>query len=693
MIPTKPHLSHPKYRPDIDGLRAFAVLAVVGFHAFPNWVRGGFVGVDVFFVISGYLISTIIYENLDKKTFSFYEFYSRRIRRIFPALILILVFSFSFGWFTLLADEFKLLGKHIAAGAAFVSNFALWREVGYFDTSAETKPLLHLWSLGIEEQFYIVWPFLLWLAYKSRINILFLTVFIALVSFLLNVFGINSDATATFYSPQTRFWELLCGSLLAWLTLHGRVALPYLHPMIERLIPASTHNSSRKFFVHDFISLVGFALLAFGLLYIEKEFPFPGKWAVLPVIGTILIISAGPTAWCNRALLSNKVAVWFGLISFPLYLWHWPLLSFARIVSGEVPNRGIRIAAVALSIALAFLTYRFIERKIRFGGSNNLKVVVLLLIMFIVGFVGYNTYDRDGLSFREVVRINHTPLSSVQDGGDGGNTVSDCGISDEKVSKLFGVCAKDKRGNVHLALMGDSKAHSLYNGLVRTSNEENRWLFIGGNGPNGAPVPLLSMNPRTVRPLTVIASDAIAENKEITTVVLVTAIRSLFNLNDGVKSNNIATYDYKYLRTLDATDNYPQVFDELNRVVNKFIQSGKRVILVVDNPALPNPQDCIQRKTSISLLNKFLNRENLDCLVQRNTFEDQATKYKQLLNELKDAHPNSVSIFDPTDVYCDAESGVCGPIKNGHLMYSYTDHISDYAAGLVGTKLNSYINH
>lgn len=202
-IPT--HLSHLKYRPEIDGLRAVAVLAVVAFHAFPSWVSGGFIGVDVFFVISGYLISTIVFENLDKDTFSFCEFYSRRIRRIFPALLLVLMACFTFGWFVLLVDQYKQLGKHIAAGAGFISNFILWNEAGYFDNSAETKPLLHLWSLGIEEQFYIVWPLLLWFAWKRKYSLLTILVVATLVTFALNLSGVKEDTVAAFYSPQTRF--------------------------------------------------------------------------------------------------------------------------------------------------------------------------------------------------------------------------------------------------------------------------------------------------------------------------------------------------------------------------------------------------------------------------------------------------------------------------------------------------------
>lgn len=182
MTAQQTHLSHPNYRPDIDGLRAIAVLAVVAFHAFPSWVRGGFIGVDVFFVVSGYLISTIIFENLDRGTFCFSEFYARRIKRIFPALILVLISCFAFGWFFLLSDELNQLGKHVAAGAGFVSNLVLWNESGYFDNSAETKPLLHLWSLGIEEQFYIVWPLLLWFAWKCKFNLLTITIVFAATS-------------------------------------------------------------------------------------------------------------------------------------------------------------------------------------------------------------------------------------------------------------------------------------------------------------------------------------------------------------------------------------------------------------------------------------------------------------------------------------------------------------------------------
>ncbi len=219
-------MTNPKYRADIDGLRAIAVIFVVGFHAFPEQIPGGFVGVDVFFVISGFLISTIIFGGLENDSFTYSEFYARRIRRIFPALILVLSATAIFGWYELLADEYKQLGKHIAAGVGFVSNFAFWSEAGYFDNIAETKPLLHLWSLGIEEQFYLIWPALLLTAWQRRLNFLPIIVGIAIVSFGANIYLAKTNATAAFYSPASRFWELMLGGMLAYVSLHRPAYLP-----------------------------------------------------------------------------------------------------------------------------------------------------------------------------------------------------------------------------------------------------------------------------------------------------------------------------------------------------------------------------------------------------------------------------------------------------------------------------------
>lgn len=394
-----PHLSHPKYRPDIDGLRAIAVLSVVAYHAFPSWIKGGFIGVDIFFVISGFLISTIIFENLDRGTFSFSEFYARRIRRIFPSLIVVLVSCLIFGWLVLVPEELNQLGKHIAAGAGFISNFVLWREAGYFDALAETKPLLHLWSLGIEEQFYIVWPLVLWLAWKRKFNLLTVIIVATLITFALNIKGVKHDAVATFYCPQTRFWELLSGSILAWLTLYKKNSfLSYklrIDGWLAKIIYREEVGGDGKTLSNS-ISFFGFLLLAYGFWRITKDISFPGTWALVPVLASICLILAGPTAWINRTILSNSLAVWFGLISYPLYLWHWPMLSFARILEADMPSRSIRVAAVAIAILFAWMTVAFIEKPFRFNNRKvRLKLAALCLVMFAICGAGVWVSGKD----------------------------------------------------------------------------------------------------------------------------------------------------------------------------------------------------------------------------------------------------------------------------------------------------------
>ncbi|WP_218510142.1 acyltransferase family protein [Variovorax sp. dw_308] len=369
-----PHLLHPKYRPDIDGLRAIAVVSVLGFHAFPSVVRGGFIGVDIFFVISGFLISTIIFGSLGGEGFSYREFYERRVRRIFPALLPVLAATFAFGWYVLLSDEFQQLGKHMMASAGFVQNLVLWGEAGYFDTAAEAKPLLHLWSLAVEEQFYIFWPLLLGLVWrwKGARGMMFWMSVAAGLSFLLNVAGVHRHADATFYSPLSRVWELAAGALLA-------------HAGLSRLPGTRVRGAGLR-------SLAGLVLIVLGLAMVQKGKAFPGWWALLPILGACLCISAGMGAWPNRMLLGSRPLVWIGLISYPLYLWHWPVLAFARIVEGGTPMLAVRIAAVAASVALAWLTYRFIEQPIRKskGTAAVRSLVVGMLVLATVGAIAWS---------------------------------------------------------------------------------------------------------------------------------------------------------------------------------------------------------------------------------------------------------------------------------------------------------------
>lgn len=392
-------MSAPDYRADIDGLRAIAVLAVIGFHAFPQWVPGGFVGVDIFFVISGFLISTIILTAVNAGRFSFATFYARRIRRIFPALIVVLAACYAAGWVLLYADRFEQLGKHIAGGAGFVSNYVLWREAGYFDADADTKPLLHLWSLGIEEQFYLVWPLMVFVAWKARLNLVALTIVVFVVSSYLNVEGIRRDLVGTFYSPWRRFWELTAGSALAAILADQGT---WLGLRLRQLYDGLRSREGAR----DVAAVAGLALAMGATFGLDRTRHYPGLWALIPVIGTVVTIAAGPGAWLNRTVLSHRMLVGIGLISYPLYLWHWPLLSFARLLNGETPPHAVRSAAILAAFVLAWLTYVLIETPIRFGPRRRWVVPVLCVLMAACCAAGYYTFINRGLVERPLNRTD-----------------------------------------------------------------------------------------------------------------------------------------------------------------------------------------------------------------------------------------------------------------------------------------------
>ncbi len=368
---------HLSYRPDIDGLRAVAVLSVVGFHLSPDRVTGGFIGVDVFFVISGYLISTIVFSNLERDSFSIIEFYDRRIRRIFPALVTMMAAALTMGWFGLCTDEYTQLGKHITGGAAFVSNLMLWSESGYFENAAETKPMLHLWSLAIEEQFYIFWPLLLVFVWRRNWSFLRLTAGIAALSFLINLYLAGTNPTAAFFSPLPRFWELMVGGVLAYISLHR----------------PSLIGSHR-----DIWSIAGFVMLAAALVFITKDNPFPRWWALLPTIATFSIIAAGPQSWLNRTLLANKPMIWIGILSYPIYLWHWPLISYLHM-AGAI-NAKTKVAVVLITITLAWLTFSFVEKPFRSGPTGTKKAWVLLSAMAVLLGGGWMVHVGGGMPRR-----------------------------------------------------------------------------------------------------------------------------------------------------------------------------------------------------------------------------------------------------------------------------------------------------
>jgi len=331
-----------QYRREIDGLRTIAVIPVILFHAGFEIFSGGFVGVDIFFVISGYLITSIIIRELDAGDFSILRFYERRARRILPALFLVMLVTLPFSWAWMMPAQFSEYAASLIAVALFASNILFWRESGYFGAAAEEKPLLHTWSLAVEEQYYMLFPIFLILFWRfGRQPVFYMILAITAVSLALSEWGWRNSPQGNFYLAPTRVWELLAGSICAFLQFKT---------------PQKSNN---------LLAAVGFGMVLYAIFMFTEETPFPSVYALVPVVGTALIVlyADGPT-WVGR-LLSTPPFVGIGLISYSAYLWHQPLFAFARIRSITVPDSWLMMSLAVLSLVLAYLSWRFIERPFR----------------------------------------------------------------------------------------------------------------------------------------------------------------------------------------------------------------------------------------------------------------------------------------------------------------------------------------
>ena len=621
--------SHLSYRPDIDGLRAFAVLSVVLFHAFPSLLPGGFVGVDVFFVISGFLISGIMFKSLQAGNFSFSDFYARRVKRIFPALIVVLAASFAFAWFVLFNDELKQLGKHLLRAAAFLSNFILWHESGYFDNAAETKPLLHLWSLAIEEQFYIVWPLIVWGLWRLKAWRWQLICTLAAASFAWNVYQSQHDLTHDFYSPLTRFWELVCGALLAYRTVV--LSAP------EKLVQAR--------------ATLGATLLVLAVVCIDADKRFPGAWALLPVMGAVLVISANGQAWVNRVVFSNRFAVWLGTISYPLYLWHWPVFSYARIIEGGTPSFEFRLIALGASVALAWLTFIWVEKPIRFAWQFRYKTGALVFGMLTIGALGYSANkthgfpDRDIMSDQQVERtgdIGHDGFHNYY-----GKHFFTCAdpVIQKDAGNWKGVvrCFQSHAtGPVTVLLLGDSHAEHLFLGIA----EQLPHVNVGFYG-KGA-LPFLSKDEFKL------IFDRVLNNPDIKQVVITAMWAS--HMHEIPQNQTLAS--------------------ELDRTVKTFQAAGKKVYLSDDLPQFAfDPQRC-----------KFLRpfTQATKCDEPRENLDNQRAKYLADLQEVVRLNPG-VEWIEISSLMC--SGATCSMARDGQLFYRDNNHLNIPGSQFVGAQI------
>lgn len=647
-------MSAPAYRPDIDGLRALAVLSVLVYHVNPNLLSGGFLGVDIFFVISGYLISLIIFRELACDEFSFAHFYVRRIRRLFPALTAVFLACLVFGGYALFAEEYQRLGRHTLAAISFLLNLLLMREAGYFDVVSDAKPLLHLWSLSVEEQFYLVWPVLLVLAARARLKFGILLGGVFIGSFLFAIYLGQSRLDVLYFHPLARFWELLFGAGLAY--AHHRFGVDALPTCMDRA------------WFRDLLSLVGLVAVCAAMLSFDGKTPHPGALALLPLLGVVAFIASGSISIGNR-LLAFKPMVWVGLISYPLYLWHWPVLSYLRIMESGAPSPLMLWSGAGVAVLLAWGTYRLIERPIRHAPKGRVVMTGLVSGMALLFVIAGVVWQTGGLPGRDSVRYT----------ADASALMKREPAADAQCRRAFAqnkapvYCRLDASQDRLVAVVGDSHAHALYPGIVEEAAARGYGAMLLAN--SGCP-PLsgTTWGRNEAEKKTCAASiekilSTIEEEHRIVAVVLVTRGPQYI---DGTGFGPVeAHYNYPPLVAWGSGANGgdpAKVFQQgLGDTVQRLLRRQVPLVYLLQVPELGVPAyNCIDRPLTVT-------GRYPGCIVARSVYEDRMRVYRQRVAHVAAQAP-ALGVVDPLPVFCDDVQ--CAGMRNGRLLYADDNHIS-----------------
>jgi len=639
------------YRRDIDGLRAVAVIAVVLFHFGVPGFTGGFVGVDVFFVISGYLITSIIWNQRQAGRFSFVEFWARRARRILPALFAMIIAVLAVGWFLLAPKDYEELGRSVRYQVTFVSNILFMRQDGYFDVASDLKPLLHTWSLAVEEQFYIFFPLLLTLL-SSRLKHWRLALFgVLLVSFGLSVWAIQHHPEKAFFLLPMRAWELLAGAMLAVAPKHA-----------WRLKPLAAQA----------LSLLGMGLILLAVFAYDKSTPFPGVTALLPVLGVVLLILAnGHRETLVGQLLSSRVMVGLGLISYSWYLWHWPVFVFSSYASVDEPGALDTAGLILLTLVLGYLSWKFVETPFRerrlLAGRRQILLAGFCGIL-VLGLAGQSLRWTDGLPWR----LSEQALQYAK-GREWRPELMAC-LADDKTpdDKLFchyGVADLPTRALV----WGDSHATALIP------------VFDDGAKAHGVSV-ILASSPGCI-PVDGLEHDGVCarfnkrveqglKTQAISDVVLV-ARWSLYLYGDakGDLGHVLRTPDGRY----DRAEAEQRFAEGLRTRVAQLRAAGHRVWLVKEAPlqAFSPPY----RLTRLAMLDRPVDDVGLavEAHHKRQVF------ISQLFAQLAQNDP-AVRVVDPAPRLCD-ENGLCHAELGGYSLYTDDNHLSEVGARFVAPIL------
>ena len=663
-----------KYRREIDGLRALAIIPVILFHAGFELFSGGFVGVDIFFVISGYLITTVILSGYMAGNFSLIDFYERRARRILPAIFVVMATCLPFAWFWLLPDDVERFSKSLIATPLYISNILFFKESGYFDTAAELKPLLHTWSLSLEEQFYIIFPLLVGALWRfCNRKIMCTTLFIIGVISLITAHIMVHDAPeASFFLLHTRAWELLIGSAAAIYFLNSEHKLPNLT-------------------IRQALSVSGLLLILIAIFYYDKTTPFPSLYALVPTIGSLFIILyAQPDTWVGR-VLGTKIAVGLGLISYSAYLWHQPLFAFARHRSLEELNVSQVISLCLFTIILSYFSWKYIEqpfRQKRFLTRKKIFGFSLLasLTFILIGIVGIET---DGFKFRfsnnniaEISLENSTLRSHCDQNKDiSEGSIDFCILGDTS-----------SRNTPHIAVFGDSHSEAmlpLFDKVAKSKNISFTHIGLGGCPP------LLGVDiykgnyPRdTCRSLAQKQYDYVLKNK-IKTVFLI-ARWSLYTsgtYNKRMKKHFLVQDEGDHLTQEKSQENF---ISSINETLSAYTDLGVKIYILLQTPQQKvNPLYLYARLEK----NNFLNTSNALLEIKKYSIPLQEHKNLQSFNrevllENADKYKN-VNIINPDQYLCKDNICFIGSIERPY--YKDNDHINTYGSDNITKGIEDFI--
>ena len=636
------------YRRDIDGLRAVAVIAVVLFHFGVPGFSGGFVGVDVFFVISGYLITSIIWRQREAARFSFVEFWARRARRILPALFVMMAAVLAVGWFLMAPKDYEELGRSVRYQVMFVSNLLFMRQEGYFDAASDLKPLLHTWSLAVEEQFYIVFPLLLTLL-SSRFKHWRLALFsLLLVSFGLSVWAVAQHPEKAFFLLPMRAWELLAGAMLAIAPASQK-----------RLTPAAAQA----------ISLLGMGLILVAVFGYDNSTPFPGAAALLPVLGVVALIWANEhqSTWVGR-VLSTRLMVGLGLISYSWYLWHWPVFVFGSYAGAEEFGPVLTGGLIALTLILGYLSWRFVETPFRerriLAGRRQILVAAGLGIL-VLGIAGQALRWTDGLPSR----LSEQALQYAR-ASEWRPELMAC-ITDDKSPADTPFCryGQSPTAPAQLLVWGDSHATALIPALEESARQHGVNVMLASSA---GCLPLEGLehgtrcaeyNRRVERTL---ATEPVRD-------ILLVARWSLYLYGDAKGDHGHALRDGN--GHYDRAVAEQRLADGLRARVEQLRKAGYRVWLMKEAPLQPfNPPYRLSRLA-------MLHQPTADVGMSVEDHLRQKAFINRLFADIA-AADSHVQVLDPTPQLCDA-SGLCRAEQDGHSLYTDDNHLSEIGARLV----------